>query len=188
MRMPLLTQRAAHSVVTSKQVSSFLSASTCLGPYAPSAEVPLAYTVGTLLKRIHTASPVHFSIADNILLLREFVGHEQSCLYSVTCCGGSCYRSGCFLHSIAKGQRLIPACCLPALASNRILCELRCRHLITTTAFTKLRYAKHAENIVIMVQYPLYPRDTVTLLHYAKALYYALMVISTNNHSTLQRK
>ena len=49
--------------------------------HAPSAEVPLAYTAGALLTRIYTASPVLFSIADDVLLLREFVGREQNCLY-----------------------------------------------------------------------------------------------------------
>ena len=56
-------------------------------PPASSAEVPLAYTADALPTRIHTASPVLFSIAGDVLLLCEFVGHEQNCLYSVTCRG-----------------------------------------------------------------------------------------------------
>ena len=117
-----------------------LIAQTCMPssamPPASPAEVLLAYTTGALLTRIHTASLVRFSIADDVLMLRRFVGHEQNCLYSVTCCGGSRYRSSCILHSIAKGQHLIPAFRLIALASDWLLCELRCRHLITNTAFT----------------------------------------------------
>ena len=58
-------------------------------PPASSAEVHLAYTAGALLTGIHTASSVRFSIADDILLLHEFVGQEQNCLYSATCCSGS---------------------------------------------------------------------------------------------------
>ena len=134
-------------------------------PPASSAQVPLAYTTGALLTRICTASSVTFSIADNILLLCEFVGHEQNSLYSVTCCGGSRYRSSCFLHSIATS---IPARCLFALASNRSIREFRRRHLTISTAFTKL--PKRAEGIVISVQYSRYPWNTVTLLCYAKAL------------------
>ena len=60
-RMPLLSQRAAHSVVTDalpvncKQLTSFVSASVLSTlPPASSAEVPLAYTAGALLTRIHT--------------------------------------------------------------------------------------------------------------------------------------
>ena len=113
-RMPLLSQRAAHSVVTHalpvnyKQVSSFVSTSVLSTmPPASSAEFPLVYTAVALLTMIHTASSVPFSIADDILLLHVFVGHEQNSLYSVTCCGGSRYRSSCFLHSIAKGDVLL---------------------------------------------------------------------------------
>ena len=62
-------------------------------PPASSVEVPLAYTAGALLTRIHTTLPVRFSIADDIRLLREFVGHEQNCLHTVTCCGGNRYLS-----------------------------------------------------------------------------------------------
>ena len=52
--------------------------------HAPSVEVPLAYTAVALFTRIHTASPVLFSIAGDVFLLREFVVHEQTCLHSVT--------------------------------------------------------------------------------------------------------
>ena len=94
--------------VNYKQVSSFASASVLSTmPPASSAEVPLAYMTGAFLTRIPRASPVTFSITDDIILLRKFVGHEQNSLYSVTCCGGSRYRSSCFLHSIAKGDVLL---------------------------------------------------------------------------------
>ena len=75
--------------------------------YAPSAEVPLAYTAVALLTRIHIASLVLFGIAGDVFLLREFAGHEQTCLYSVTCLGGTRYRSRCFLYSIAKDDVLL---------------------------------------------------------------------------------
>ena len=134
--IPLLSQRAAHSVVWhASPVSKYpaLSARACLRPCLLLLMRGFLYLqAGALLTRIHTASSAHFSIAVDVLLLHEFVGHEQNCLYSVTCCSGSCYRSSCFLHPIAKGQHLIPACCLPALASNRSLCELCRRQLITT--------------------------------------------------------
>ena len=130
-RMPLLSQRAAHSVVTHalpvnyKQVSSFVSTSVLSTmPPASSAEFPLVYTAVALLTMIHTASSVPFSIADDILLLHVFVRHEQNSLYSVTCCGGSRYRSSCFLHSIAKGDILfLLVVFLLALASNRSIRE-----------------------------------------------------------------
>ena len=142
-----------------------------------SAEVP--HTAGAPLTRKHTASPVLFSIAGDVLLLSEYVGHEQTCLYSVTCLGGSRYRSSCFLHSIANGnrERLIAARCVFALASNQSIREFRRRHLTTSTVFTKLPNAKRAEGIVLTVRYPRYPWDTVTLLRYAKALYYILEII-----------
>ena len=137
--------------------------------HAPSAKVPLAYTTGALHTMIHTASSVLVSIADDVLLLHEFIGHKQNCLYSATCCGRSCYWSSCFLHSIAKGRCLIPARCLLALASNRSVHEFCHHHLTISTVFTKLPYAKCAEGIIIMVRYPQYPWDTVILLCYAKA-------------------
>ena len=74
---PVSDTQHSYASFTSKQVSSFVSISVpSTMPPASSAEVPLAYTAGTLLTGIHRDSPVHFSIADNILLLHEFVGHK----------------------------------------------------------------------------------------------------------------
>ena len=86
-----------------------------------------AYTAVALLTRIHTASPVLFSIAGDVFLLREFVGHEQTCLYSVTCLGGTRYRSRCFLYSIAEGDILL-------LLAVFLLWQVICQAVSSVTA------------------------------------------------------
>ena len=83
------TQPAISAQHTSKLISSFVNMSMPLTmPPASSAEVPLASMAGVLLTRIHTASLIRYSSADGILLLCEFVGRRQDCLYSVTVCIG----------------------------------------------------------------------------------------------------
>ena len=170
MCMPILTQRAAHSVVTSKQVSSLLSASACLGPCM------------LLLWRF-------LSLIRLSLFLQ---GYRQLHLYFLALLAtSSCFassldtsRPACIVTpaSVEVATSLAASCtwlwratpycsrCLLALASNQSIAEFHHAILLFLPFLPKLPYAKRAEGIVITVRYPRYPWDTVTLLRYAKAL------------------
>ena len=103
-------------------------------PPAPPVEVPLYSTAGVLIITMHTALPVPFSNADNVLLLREFIRQDHAGVYNVSCLDGSCYQSVSFLYLNAKARHLIPS-----LASNQSTLVLPS---LTATILPNYPYAK----------------------------------------------
>ena len=111
-------------------------------PPAPPVEVPLYSMAGVLIITMHTALPVPFSNADNVLLLREFIRQDHAGVYNVSCLDGSCYQSVSFLYLNAKARHLIPS-----LASNQSILVFHPCHLSLQPFYQITRMLSPLRNI-----------------------------------------
>lgn len=148
-------EHTSHALLVSKYPCSFASVTpdhaSCFF-----SRVPPASVAGFLPTRMHLPLPVHFSNADDTLLLREFAGQEQAFLYSVTYLGGSC--SFYFLYLTENSRCLLPVRRLPARKVSNLCVPPP--HLKTTIVFTKLLNTKRVEGIVKTLLYRKYSKNS----------------------------